>query len=565
MSVNLSFDLNLKERVSGAIQKLGATTRSVFNGIDNTIKGTQSYLDKLGEEQKVRVDTSELERAHGKMKEVASTWEVMRGTMMGEMAFRGIERGVDFVKDFMKESLEAGMDEQKVQTTLKVMKGDEEGKDLYEKTHANLLESLYGTQLYAGAKSLTAIGLNTDAVMKKLSQFEDIAASDKGNFDQLINTYSLVKGTGHINLQELRPLLGMGFNPEEILQNKYGGKQDKWHERMEDATNGVKYFDEALRLATEEGGKFYNLQKRMMDEPVGKFAQSMTNWENTKAEFGEKMLPTFGKLLDALKPSMDRLPGLLERLIPHIESLGNGIVKWIEWGTTHTKEIKDNATKLWHLTEAVVGLTAVMTLSKAGGALMGGLRGVGALAEGAEVAGWMSAWKLAGMGAGAFESMTGIALGTVGGIAGLIGLVAYEAWDTWKSYKDTKAENVALAKGYEAQSQNADVKSNPNNPGVGYLTREQMEGKAEPKAEPKMAKEKKKPDAPPAWMKDAQAKESADAIVGGGHKQVIMNFYKPLYNVEHQVFQRVEDGLKDFDQRTREAVLKILYAVPGMI
>ena len=115
-----------------------------------------------------------------------------------------------------------------------------------------------------------------------------------------------------------------------------------------------------------------------------------------------------------------------------------------------------------------------------------------------------------------------MALGTVGGIAGLIGLAAYEAWSTWKSFQSTKEVNEKLAKGYEARSQNADVKSDPNHPGVGYLTREQMEGKAEPK----MAKEKedKKRNAEqPKWMKDAIAKESADAIVGGGRKQIIIN------------------------------------------
>ncbi len=567
MSVSLSFDLNLKERVSAGLDKLHAHTRSVFTGIDNTVKGTQRYLDKLGEEQKIRVDTSELDRAHGKMKEVASTWEVMKGTMLGEMAFRGIETGIDKVKEFLKSSLEAGMDEKRVQTIMNVMKGDEGGKELYENIHKYLLQVPYGTQLYGAGKSLTAIGLNSEQVMEKLHQFGEIAGGDKGNMDQLVDTYSLVKGTGHINLQELRPLLKMGFNPEEILMSKYRGKQSQWHERMEDATNGVKYFEEALRLATTEGGKFHDFMKKYMETDAGKYTLAVTNWENTKSEFGQKMLPVMGRILDKLGPAMDRLPSLLERTIPAIEKLGDGVVKLIEWTTTNTHEIKESAVRLWHLTEGVVGLTAAITLWKSAGAFMGGLKGVGELAgvEGAALAG--GGWKMAGAAAGAFEATTSVAVGTALGAVGGLAAIAYTAYWLWDQHQH-KDENTAK---YTTPGGTVRKVVDPGysyGPGQGLtdvrpdLDDEKKWGKYKPKKGSPFANEDKMPE----WMKSAQAAEAAsNAIVGGGSKQVTMNFNAPLYHVDRQVFQKVEDGMKDFDDGVKQAVRRLLYGIPGLI
>ncbi len=588
MSVVTEFELKLKDMLSGPLHRLQTVSRSTFGGIDQILRGTQHHLNMTGvsvndlkkrielltQKRDIAIGTEAISAANrelaileGNLRRVTTMGAggamggerraegglgmmgVMEGTMLGQMAFEGIIRGVEAGKEFIGDSLEKGMELEHTKLSMNIIKrSDKAGGELFEQVHENLLKSLYGTQLYTVGKGLTAAGLGTDETMKRLGQFEDVAGGNAGNMDQFLSSYMHIRGTGEANFHMLQPLLGMGFNPAQILAEKHHKTQQYYNDELKDSTHGLKLFNEALDIATGPGGMFYKMQERVAETPGGKYIVAKTNWENTKAEFGEEMMPVVGELLESLKPSMTRLPVLLHELIPHIKNLGEKAVGLIDWGTTHTHAIKEMISGTWSLIKGMAELKVAMILMRTGKSFMGGLAGAG---EGALLGG-------AGEGVLAGGIMSGLATGGLA-VAGVY--IANQIWDAFEAQSNRRDQEQETK---EAESRGDYSRSHtrynigivpdiglPTLPGDNF-------GKYAPKKGSQFDESSTTPSTPAA---DA----ASDEIVGGGRKVVNMNFHAPLYKVDHQVFQNIKDAINDFEPKVKEALLRILYGVPGMM
>jgi len=553
MSDLLTFVLQLKETVSRDIRKVGVTTSAVFSDMGDKIAVVKRGLDKLGQETKIKVDHSHLDELEehldrvNRKKEQLSMWDVAKGTVAGEMVTRGVERGVDFGIDFLKESVTKGMEGQKTKNMLNIM-SPEHGEELYEQTHANLLKSMYGTQLFGDAKSLLASHLNNQQIDKRLRQFEDIAGGDAGNLDQLVQTYQLVKGTGKLNLHETFPLLRMGFDPISTLQQKYGGSTQQWHERLEDGAKGLKLFNEALDIATGKGGIFDHMQERLMQTDTGKYILASTNFEATKEEFGIKLLPIMGKLLDKLAPALDNLPATLDKLVPGIEYLGNKTVDLISWTSTHTGTIKEWIKTTESLIKWAVAAYATMTVINTGKGFMGGLSGAG---EG--IAGFSLAKGL-GAATGGLEAMTGMAAGEMlaatGGVAALAYIATTIGWEIWNRNKagappayhfDAYTNSRGTVGGVAATISDSDLTTLPGEywKQKGKLTDKVKKGASD--------------------ASDALS-DMSDSIIGGGPTHLVIN--ARIGENMKNYFSNVKDGVKDVEGEFEEMLYRVLSRIP---
>src|SRR4051812_9054851 len=96
MSNKIFFDLELREKLSKALDRLLPESRRVFGGIDRDVAGTRKKLNDLGgTEFKLRVDTSEVDRAGRKIDELRNKrvggnplglGSIVGGTMLGGLA-----------------------------------------------------------------------------------------------------------------------------------------------------------------------------------------------------------------------------------------------------------------------------------------------------------------------------------------------------------------------------------------------------------------------------------------------------------------------------------------------
>ena len=336
----LKFKLELEDMMSGAVKKLGGTTHSVFEGIDGAVKKTQAGLNELGNEIKMRINTSDLDRAHEKMnllKESAAMF-------LGSIAERGVEKGLEFVKEQVGDVLMGGMEASKTKAQVKVMAGDEDGEKLYEDIHQYIPTSMFGPELFTHAKVLLGMGEESSNIMTDIKRLADISMGDRQHMESIGLALGETISGGKFTAMQQRILRPTGFNPINELSRAMGGNEKKNAEKLTDMMAAgefsVKMFRMAMDAATESGGRFYKMQEKISETPFGKKQIMETNIDMAKEELGVSLLQAEGKLMDDMKPLVDALPGELEQMRPALEGLITDFGELVKWTATHTDTIK---------------------------------------------------------------------------------------------------------------------------------------------------------------------------------------------------------------------------------
>jgi len=397
-------------------------------------------------------------------------------------------------------------------------------------------------------------------INKRLRQFEDLAGGEAGNMEQLINTFVRVKGSGRLNIREIEPLLGMGFDPLTQLKEMYGGSKQHWHKELEDPTQGFMLFTKALDHATGPGGMFYKMQENLMNTTAfGKKILFETNMEAAKAELGKNKYIT-----DAEMRLFDTLNGMVEKvdtdglarglggaingftdLLPSMRDFGSGLADVLKpvGKVVFSDEVKGFVKTLFDLGQNIAYDIAPQ-VKKLGDAATWAIDHMGKEAN----------WYQSG-----YDLMQRLRLGnrkeenTGSGLMNVFGNVGSVKHDlsvlTGGWIKDDAGISL---NGKDPKTWSKLFKYNGSWEGSGYDAGFGGRMPFGVKPEKKGNKE----------LSDA-VNETGDAIIGGGRKQININYNAPLYKVEHQVFQSVKDAINDFEPRVKEALLRIFNSIPG--
>jgi hypothetical protein len=316
--MNLEFSLTFKEAMSGGLDRLQGKSRDAFGNIDKDVERTMRGFNKMEEPVRLKVDTSALDVAKEKMMGLR---EVMEGTMLGGMAMEGMRRGFDFVKEQAKDIFGGGMNAGMTKMELNVMAGDKAGKELYEGTKQYIGSSMFGPELFEQDKLLLGFGEKAGNIMKDMRQMGDISMGDPMKMESLTEAMGKTIMRGKFDMMEMRQLATTGFNPVEELHRKTGESTSSLMKKMSDGAFTIDMYRQAMDAATTAGGRFFEMQKRVMETPGGKWKQLTTNISMAKEEFGVAMLPALGKLIDAFKPMGDSLPELFSKLEQPVEGI----------------------------------------------------------------------------------------------------------------------------------------------------------------------------------------------------------------------------------------------------
>ncbi len=180
---NIEFVLGLKETVSGGIQRLGATTRGVFGGIDKLVAGTQGGLNKLGAmEYKLKVDSSSVRQAQDDIERLGDkargvgAMDIFKGSFFGGLAVRGVERGLDALKDVGRDALTAGMDAEQQIIALKTFVGKDRAKEIYaDLQKSSALTPFTTAQILPGGSSKDSAGIAIQPVEERCVEPDECA------------------------------------------------------------------------------------------------------------------------------------------------------------------------------------------------------------------------------------------------------------------------------------------------------------------------------------------------------------------------------------------------------
>ncbi len=345
MSDIVTLTLELNEKVSGGIQKAAVTTHSAFEGIGRDISNAQRGLDDLGNERRIRVDHSSVTEARGAVEGLGeamrglSEMQLIGGMAVGELVARGVERSADFAKEQITDVLKGGMEEGSLQLQMKVLAGDEAGKELYEQIHNYIPKSLFGPELNHEAVVLLGMNETVKNILPDLQMFGDISMGDAQKMQSLILALGEAKAQGHLSGLEMRILRTTGFNPLVETARATGETMEHLTARMAEGKFSFEELRKSMEYATSEGGRFNHMQERMLETPGGQYKEMVTNIEQAKTELGLALLPAEANVMKAFMPMIEALPGELEQMRPALEGIVNDFADMVKWTSNNTETI----------------------------------------------------------------------------------------------------------------------------------------------------------------------------------------------------------------------------------
>lgn len=172
-----------------------------------------------------------------------------------------------------------------------------------------------------GAETMLAFGMSHEKVMPNMKMLGDIAMGNEERLKSLTLSFSQTASAGRLMGQDLLQMVGQGFNPLQIISENTGLSMADLKKKMEDGAISSGMVEEAFRLATSEGGSYYEMSNRMSESAGGKFSTMMGTFQNTIGRVGMKFA-------EWIKPMFDIGTSVIKNIIPFGKAV-LGILKYV--------------------------------------------------------------------------------------------------------------------------------------------------------------------------------------------------------------------------------------------
>ena len=244
---------------------------------------------------------------------------------------------------FGKNILGAAADAEMTQTSFEVMLGSaEEAQKFVKEMKDYAAATPYETADIAKAsQTFLSFGMDVESSQEAVRMIGDIAMGNKTKFDSLSLAFAQVQSTGKLMGQDLLQMINQGFNPLQIISEKTGISMAELKDRMSDGSISAAAVSQAFKIATSEGGRFYQGSEKGSQTLAGVWSTLKDSGTQLSLAFGEIIAPAAKKATLAITDNIN---------------------KAVEWVNQNKESIITAA----QYTGAILGaVTAVLMVSKA--------------------------------------------------------------------------------------------------------------------------------------------------------------------------------------------------------
>jgi tape measure domain-containing protein len=149
-----------------------------------------------------------------------------------------------------------------------------------------------------GAETMLGFGIAHEKVMGNMKMLGDVAMGNEEKLGGLSLVYSQIMATGRLMGQDLLQLINQGFNPLQVISENTGISMGVLKKKMEDGAISANMIEEAFRLATSEGGRYYNMSNKMAETAGGKWSTMMGTLQNVISRIGMAFALWVSPLID---------------------------------------------------------------------------------------------------------------------------------------------------------------------------------------------------------------------------------------------------------------------------
>lgn len=361
MSNILQFSIKLNDLMSGALGKLAGSSakhlgqvksdllgaQSATNGLKLAAKGAatsindlRSSIDRLRNTRdlihpsntaQIRVLNSEIH----KMERQLNRLQTMNGSRLKTWGRDALNQmpGAGLISNplvmlgtgaYMAGKL--AMDADRTRTGVQVLAGDKVGGQLYNQLTKYANDTIFGNELHQNAQTMLGFGIAADKIMPSMKMLGDVSMGNKEKLGSLTLAFSQVASAGRLTGQDLLQFVNAGFNPLGIIAEKTGASMADLKKKMEDGGISAAMVEEAFRVATSAGGRFYNMTQKMAETPYGKLQAFLGSLQTFGVKMGQLVLPVLSKVLSVLSGLIDFLNKYGAETVGILGAIGAGFL-----------------------------------------------------------------------------------------------------------------------------------------------------------------------------------------------------------------------------------------------
>ena len=151
------------------------------------------------------------------------------------------------------------------------------------------------TDLANASTTLLAFGEDVNALMPDLKMLGDISLGNKEKFKSLALVFGQVRSQGRLMGQDLLQMINAGFNPLQVISEKTGESVASLKDKMSEGQISFEMVAEAMKIATSEGGQFYNAMESQSKTLSGQWSTLQDNVKSLAGTITEELSDTLTK------------------------------------------------------------------------------------------------------------------------------------------------------------------------------------------------------------------------------------------------------------------------------
>lgn len=260
--------------------------------------------------------------------QIAESMKTVAKLSLGYLSYEGANK-------FIAKAAEVRSEIEMLQTQMDGLFGEDAGGKIFSGLKEMALNSgIYKTTgLSQAAETLNVYGEETEDILPLMQQFGDVAMGNDQKLQSLANAFGRVTTQGSLSSLTLRTMIRAGFNPLDEMARTTGKSMQQLRQEMSNGQITVDRVREALKSATSEGGKYYNMAEKLSGSIKGEQQRLASMIAGVYAKFGEEHE-------DLIKSSLK----LRQALVAHYEDIGKAIAMLVgTYGTYRAAVIANGA------------------------------------------------------------------------------------------------------------------------------------------------------------------------------------------------------------------------------
>ena len=290
MATNVEFLFVLKDKLSSGLKGINKNLEK----LDGQLKGTTVRLEHF------KKKTENIAKFGNKLKSIGQGLTV--GVTLPIVAMGGA-------------MVKAAADMESMQQQLSTMLGsDVAGARMFNSIKTMAAKTPFGTRdLIQATNTMLGFGIAQEKVLPLMNQLGDISGGNAERFQSLALAFSQVSSAGKLQGQDLMQMINAGFNPLESIAKRTGRSVGYWKEQMSKGKVTVQMVEQAMKDATSEGGRFFNMMEKQSKTALGQWSTFQDELNSVLAEFGKLILPDAIKALTKLSEILQYINSLSPR------------------------------------------------------------------------------------------------------------------------------------------------------------------------------------------------------------------------------------------------------------